>query len=296
MSHIATIGFFDGVHVGHQYVFSHLQEEARARQLSPLIITFSQHPREVLQDGYVPELLTDIAERKALLEQYAPTVMFDFKQVYQLTAQEFMRYLHEQYDVRVILMGYDHHFGCDRLATSHDYALAGKSIGVEIKALLQYKPQVDSAEDGLPQHVSSTEIRSLLHTGDIVCANELLGYAYTLYGTVVHGNEIGRKIGFPTANITPRDPHKLIPKEGVYQAEVNIDGLWKKGVLNIGKNPTVGNKQQTIEVYIIDYEGDIYGSDIQVRLLKRLRDEHHFDSLSALKEQIAKDIALCGKG
>lgn len=293
MSRIATIGFFDGVHLGHRYVFDCLLRKAKEQHLAPLIVTFRQHPREVLQNGYVPELLTTLEERRALLETYAETIVLDFGDIYRLTAGQFMGYLRDQYDVRAILMGYDHRFGSDRLVSHRDYVSAGEKAGVQVEQLPQYMPQVDSAGDGLPQHVSSTEIRSLLQMGKAADANELLGYPYTLAGTVVHGNGIGRDLGFPTANIRLQDSHKLIPCEGVYKAEASIDNRWHKAVLNIGSNPTIGNKAQTIEVHIIDYQNDIYGQAIQVRLLRRLRDEQRFADRAALAAQIQQDIAAC---
>lgn len=293
MERIATIGFFDGVHLGHRYVFDCLLHTASEQHLSPLIVTFRQHPREVLQNGYVPQLLTTATERKVLLEAVSETLMLDFAKVYTWTAEQFMVFLRDEYDVRVILMGYDHHFGSDRLPSHRDYVAVGERVGVTVCPLVQYKPQVASAEDGLPQHVSSTEIRTLLSIGKVQNANELLGYAYTLAGTVVHGNAIGRQMGFPTANIHITDTHKLIPEEGVYKAEVCVCDQWYRAVLNIGTNPTVGNAQQTIEAFIIDFQGDIYGADIQVRLLSRLRDEQHFANLEALRAQIRQDIACC---
>ena len=292
MSRIATIGFFDGVHLGHRYVFECLLNKAKEQHLDPLIVTFRQHPREVLQDGYVPELLTTLEERKALLESFAETLVLDFGDIYRLTAEQFMVYLRDRYDVRVILMGYDHRFGSDRLCAYRDYAAAGAEAGVEIEQLPQYMPQTASAGDGLPQHVSSTEIRTLLQTGKAADANELLGYPYTLTGTVVHGNGIGRELGFPTANIR-LDANKLVPEEGVYKAETCIYGVWHKAVLNIGSNPTIGNKVQTIEVHIPDYQGDLYGQEIQIRVLNRLRDEQRFANRVALAAQIQRDIAAC---
>lgn len=297
MHHIATIGFFDGVHLGHQYVFRCLQQEAAQRALAPLIITFAQHPREVLQDGYIPALLTSLDERKARLSQYAETIVLDFATIYTYSAAEFMRFLRDTYDVRVLLMGYDHHFGSDRLSSSSDYAALGKEIGIDVLPLTQYMPQTPSSGDGLPQHVSSTEIRSLLENGNLQEANELLGYPYTLAGTVVHGNAIGRRIGFPTANISLSDPHKLVPMSGVYKVEVSLsdtkqqDNEWLPALLNIGTNPTVGNTSQTLEVHIPHFHQDLYGTTLRVRLLARLRDEQRFPDLSALIAQIHRDLS-----
>ena len=293
MPRIATIGFFDGVHLGHRYVFQSLLCKAKEQHLEPLIITFRQHPREVLQDGYVPELLTTLAERKTLLETYAETLVLDFGDIYRLTAEQFMTYLHDRYDVRAILMGYDHRFGSDGLSSFDDYAQAGEQAGIWVEQLPQYMPQVPSAGDGLPQHVSSTEIRMLLQTGKIVDANELLGYPYTLTGKVIHGNAIGRELGFPTANIRLSDAHKLVPEEGVYKAEAFVFNEWHKAVLNIGCNPTIGNPNRTLEVHIIGYHNDLYGQEIRVRLLSRLRGEQRFADRAALAAQIQRDIAAC---
>lgn len=293
MPRIATIGFFDGVHLGHRYVFQCLLCKAKEQHLEPLIITFRQHPREVLQDGYVPELLTTLAERKTLLETYAETLVLDFGDIYRLTAEQFMTYLHDRYDVRAILMGYDHRFGSDGLSSFDDYAQAGEQAGIWVEQLPQYMPQVPSAGDGLPQHVSSTEIRMLLQTGKIVDANELLGYPYTLTGKVIHGNAIGRELGFPTANIRLSDAHKLVPEEGVYKAEAFVFNEWHKAVLNIGCNPTIGNPNRTLEVHIIGYHNDLYGQEIRVRLLSRLRGEQRFADRAALAAQIQRDIAAC---
>ncbi len=293
MSRIATIGFFDGVHLGHRYVFDCLLNTAKQQHLLPLIVTFRQHPREVLQDGYVPQLLTTLQERKALLDTFAETLVLDFNDVCMLTAEQFMIFLRDTYDVHTILMGYDHRFGCDRLPTHQDYIQVGEKNGIQVIVLPQYMPQVASAGDGLPQHVSSTEIRTLLQKGDITAANDLLGYPYTLTGTVVHGNGIGRQLGFPTANISLPDTHKLVPREGVYKAEACLLNQTYKAVLNIGCNPTVGNSERTIEVHIIGYQNDLYDRQVQVRLLARLRNERRFENTNALALQINQDIADC---
>ncbi len=300
---IATIGFFDGVHVGHRYVFAQLREEATKRGLRPTIVTFRQHPREVLEDGYHPQLLTTLAEREELLREQLGTdsnaaeqdlIVLDFSEVYRLTAEQFMLLLHEQYGVEAIVMGYDHRFGCDRLCDRQDYIEAGQKTGVEVITLAQYRPQVSFAEDGLPQHVSSTEVRALLQEGKVEEANELLGYAYRMTGEVIHGNEIGKRIGFPTANLSVAEG-KLIPLSGVYAAEVQeIDDrtVYFPAVVNIGNNPTVGNTHQTIEVHILTLEPntDLYGKTLRLALTKRLRNEQRFDTLDELQIQIQKDI------
>ena len=290
MSRIATIGFFDGVHKGHCYLFEHLQSVATERGLEPLIVTFSEHPRTALQADYVPQLLTTLDERKELLRAYGEVLVLPFADIQPLTAAEFMQVLHDQYGVSVLLMGYDHRFGSDRLKHPHEYRHIGEKCGIEVLTMSEFT-------DG-EWHVSSTEIRSALETGNIAMANELLGRPYSLSGRVVHGNGIGRSIGFPTANIQPDSAEKIIPKTGVYAVEVSglavsglaISGLAVRGICNIGTNPTIGNTQETIEVYIPDFEGDLYGQHMDIRFTRFIREEKHFDSLSELREQITRDV------
>ena len=207
MGRIATIGFFDGVHKGHRYLFKQLNEEAAARGLKPLIVTFEEHPRTVLQSDYIPKLLSTKEERKALLSAYGEVVMLRFSTIRDLTAEQFMIRLKEEYGVEVLLMGYDHRFGSDGLRNPEDYCRVGAKQGIEVLRMEEY-------QDGT-QHVSSTEIRTALEKGDVERAKELLGRPYALFGKVVHGKGLGRTIGFPTANIEPEEPNKIIPMAGV---------------------------------------------------------------------------------
>lgn len=280
MNRIATIGFFDGVHKGHCYLFEHLQSIAKERGLEPLIVTFAEHPRTALQADYMPRLLTTPDERKELLRHYGKIVFLPFADIQPLTAAEFMNRLHEEYQVSVLLMGYDHRFGSDRLKHPQEYRHIGEQCGIEVLTMSEFT-------DG-EWHVSSTEIRSALEMGNIAMANELLGRPYNLSGTVVHGNGIGRSIGFPTANIQPDSTEKIIPKSGVY--EVEVQGLEVMGICNIGTNPTVGNTHRTIEVFIPSFEGDLYGQHMDISFTRFIREEKHFDSLSELREQIATDV------
>ncbi|MBQ9296539.1 MAG: riboflavin biosynthesis protein RibF [Paludibacteraceae bacterium] len=287
MGRIATIGFFDGVHRGHCFLFEHLHIEAQTRKLSPLIVTFDRHPRSVLQADYIPRLLTTLDERTELLKPFGEVVVFPFEEICRLTAVEFMQRLRDDYQVQTILMGYDHRFGADRLRHPVDYRRAGETLGLEIITQGEY---IDGE-----WHVSSTEIRQALENGNIAVANELLGRPYQISGTVVHGNGIGRTIGFPTANIRTSDAQKIIPRPGVYGVEINSEALIGrngcKGILNIGTNPTVGNKETTIELHIPNYEGDLYGTSLSVRFLEFIREEKRFDNLIQLKKQIAEDIS-----
>lgn len=283
MSRIATIGFFDGVHTGHRFLFAQLCSEGKARGLDPLIITFDTHPRTVLQSDFVPQLLTSFAERKALLDSYGEVLVLPFEKIRPLTAEGFLRFLHDSFGVSVLLMGYDHRFGSDKLRKASDYRKVGEECGVEVLTMREFM----NGE----WHVSSTEIRLALQNGNIAVANELLGRPWSLRGNVVHGNGLGRTLGFPTANIRPDDPYKIIPKAGVYAVEVQGDSIqWTKGICNIGTNPTVGNSQTTIEVHIPSFSGDLYGQSLEIRFLRFMREERQFDNLETLRRQIKADV------
>lgn len=285
MLSIATIGFFDGVHKGHQFLFTHLQQEAKARGVQPLVVTFGTHPRAVLQADYIPQLLTSLDERKALLSTYGEVLVLPFADICHLTAQEFMRLLHDQYQVTTLLMGYDHQFGSDRLRCHQDYCQIGEQVGIEVLSLGEF---VEGES-----HISSTEIRQALLCGNILVANDLLGRPYTLSGIVSHGNGIGRTIGFPTANIVPSDPHKIIPEAGVYAVKITNHSspiIHQKALCNIGTNPTIGNNKTTIEVHIPHFNGDLYDQELSLEFVRRIREEHKFDSLDALRAQIQEDL------
>ncbi|MBQ7531089.1 MAG: riboflavin biosynthesis protein RibF [Paludibacteraceae bacterium] len=295
MPAIATIGFFDGVHKGHHYLFEQLRRYAAEYDERPLIFTFLQHPRTVLaklqgNDDFCPSLLTTTDEREQLLGQFGDVHFFDFAEVQPLTAAQFLDYLADRWKVRHLLMGYNHRFGSDGRLTDEQYAAIARQVGIRILRADSY------GEDGLKP--SSTVIRNLLVRGDIAAANRLLGYEYMLTGRVVHGRMIGRQIGFPTANIVPA-PDKLIPTSGVYKAVVSANGqqLMANGLINaqalvnIGTNPTVGNTHQTIEVHIPDFSGDLYNQSITLHFTERLREERRFDSLDDLRKQIQCDLA-----
>ena len=273
---IATIGFFDGVHKGHQFLFKHLGQLASERGLEPLIVTFEDHPRRALDADYVPRLLTSLEERTAKLNQYGEVLVFPFEEIQPLSAKEFMLRLRDEYGVTALLMGYDHRFGSDRLKHPQDYRHIGEQCGVEVITLSEYT-------EG-EWHVSSTEIRMALETGNIAVANELLGHPYSLRGRVVHGKAIGRTIGFPTANIEPLDPHKVIPKFGVYVALVNTPTMDDApSFVNI-------NKKGLIEVHIPSFKGDLYDQILKIRFVRFLREEKHFENIEELREQIKDDI------
>ena len=255
---------------------------ADERHEQPLIVTFDTHPRQVLQRGYVPRLLNTLEERRTLLSAFGEVLVLPFAQIQSLTAAQFMQRLHDEQDVTAILMGYDHRFGSDRLVDPQDYIRIGQQCGIETFTLGEYS-------DGAI-HVSSTEIRQAIERGDIATANKLLGRPYSLSGTVVHGNGIGRAIDFPTANIVPQSS-KILPKSGVY--EVLVHGAAdapQNAILNIGTNPTVGNADLTIEVHIPAFSGDLYGQNLTIDFLRYIRAEKRFENLEALKAQIQQDV------
>ena len=280
MPKIATIGFFDGVHRGHRFLFAQLQEQARLLNLSPAIYTFREHPKQVLT-GEAPAMLTTYTEREERLRTYGEVHFLDFAQVRHLTAEQFMRYLHEEQGVDVLLMGYDHHFGSDRLKGFSEYEHVGKQIGLRI--LRAFECLVDS----LP--VSSSRIRKLLAAARIDQVNRLLGYTYSISGVVEHGNAIGATLGFPTANIR-LNSYKQLPASGVYAVSANLDGVEYKALANIGTNPTVGNDHVSLEVHLLDFQGDLYDKQLTISFLSFLREERRFDSLEELKQQITADI------
>ena len=282
----ATIGFFDGVHRGHQFMIDSLTTMAHAQGRQSLVITFDRHPRQVVHADYVPQLITTTDEKLQLLHATAAdrieVLHFD-TQMAQLSAYEFMRHvLHEKYGVAMLLTGYDNRFGHNRAEGFADYVRYGEEMGMEV---LQNTP-IDI--DGL--RVSSSLIRRLIVEGNITEANNCLGHPYSITGSVAHGFQEGRRIGFPTANIVPESAEKLVPGNGVYATRVSVEGgEWMPAMLNIGTNPTFQRQQTTIEAHIIGFEGDIYGRKVRVEFGRKLRDEQRFESIEALQKQLEAD-------
>ena len=282
MPKIATIGFFDGVHRGHRFLFAQLHEHAKHHQLTPAIYTFDCHPKELLT-GQAPAMLTTYDERKALLQNYGEVHFLDFAAVQQLTAEQFMCYLKEQEGVETLLMGYDHHFGSDRLKGFHEYEKIAHKIGLHIERAHE------CLVDGVP--VSSSRIRKLMTAAQIDQVNRLLGYTYSVLGVVEHGNAIGATLGFPTANIR-LDSAKQLPAVGVYSVVAQVNGVEYKALANIGTNPTVGNDHMSLEVHLLDFQGDLYDQSLTISFLHFLREEKKFASLDELKSQIAEDVKM----
>ena len=290
---IATTGFFDGVHLGHRLVIERLVSLAHARGDESLVVTFWPHPRAVLQDGARElRLLNSLEEKKELLRVLGVdrVEVLDFTRSFAaLTAEQYLReILRDCFGVTTLLMGYDNRLGSDRLTAAALKPIAD-GIGMELVELspLSFRPSEASGE------ISSTQIRTALEEGDITSAAEMLGYGYALKGVVVAGNRLGRTIGFPTANMKLYEPLKLVPGRGVYAVEAEVLGKKYRGMTNIGLRPTVGGSFTTIETHILDFDEDIYGLPLRITFLRRLRDEVHFPSLEALKEQLVRDRESC---
>ena len=281
----ATIGFFDGVHRGHRYLLEQVKEVAVQQGLYPSVITFPTHPRQVLQPDFCPQLLSTPEEKLRLLEEtdMDNCILLPFTtELSRLTAREFMQLLRTEYNVRTLVIGYDHRFGHNRTETFEDYIRYGKELDMNIVQARAY-----TQGEG---KVSSSTIRTLLQQGDVSTASQLLGYPYSLTGTVTDGYKVGRKIGFPTANLHVPCPYKLIPAEGVYAVRVSVEGGQWKGMLNIGHRPTLNNgTDRSIEVHILDFSGDIYHQDVCIEFLRFLRPETKFNSVDELVLQIHKD-------
>ena len=323
MAVVAT-GFFDGVHLGHRLVIDTLLRAAHERGEQSVIVTFWPHPRTVLQkDARELRLLSSLAEKRAMLSELGvdrvEVVPFS-REFSRLTAEEYLReWVVGRLGGTAVVLGYDNRMGSDGLAHDAITPLA-KSLGldvVECDAILRFSEEAPSSTEsviqditplkGFPRHserseesissgkaISSTKIRAALEKGEVAEAEAMLGYRYGLHGVVVAGNRLGRTIGYPTANMQLYEPLKLVPANGVYLVEVETLGRHCYGMANIGVRPTVsGAGARTIETHIFDFDELIYGLDIRLRFVAKIRDEHRFESLEALKEQLAADEALC---
>lgn len=287
---VATIGFFDGVHRGHKCLIDKVCGIASDRGLESVLITFREHPLSVLRPQKAPFLLTTVEEKEYLLAETGAdkVVMLDFTLgLSEMDAYSFMKtVLKEKLNVKVLVIGYDHHFGHDRNSGFNDYVRFGKEIGLEV-----VNAEALEIEGGA---VSSSAIRSCLLNGDVAHASELLGYDYFLEGTVVGGFQNGRKIGFPTANVAVDSDEKLVPANGVYAVHAEVDGEKFKGMLNIGMRPTFANgKNRSIEVFLFDFSGNIYSEHVKISFHRRIRDERKFDSIEDLKQQLEVDEKEC---
>lgn len=283
---VATIGFFDGVHRGHRYLIEQVREVAAARGLASSVITFPVHPRKVMQADYRPELLTSCEEKVALLAETGIDycMMLEFTpEVARLSAKQFMQILKERYRIQVLVVGYDHRFGHNRSEGFEDYVRYGQEMGMEVLLAHAY-----SSDENIT--VSSSMIRHFLQQGNVSSAAECLSYNFFLEGTVVGGYRVGRKIGFPTANLRVNDPDKIIPADGVYAVYVFLDGVRYGGMLSIGYRPTLANgTDRSIEVNIFHFNADIYNQPMRISFVRYMRPELKFDSVEELIARIRQD-------
>jgi riboflavin kinase/FMN adenylyltransferase len=283
---VVTTGTFDGVHLGHQKIISRLKDVAKAENGETVLLTFYPHPRMVLfPDDNELKLLNTPEEKIKLLENYGVDhlIIYPFtKEFSRLTSVEFVRnILVNQIKTKRLVIGYNHHFGRNREGSFEHLKEFGPLYGFEVEEIPA--KDIDSIE------VSSTKIRLALQEGDVKMANDYLGHTYSLTGKVVAGKQLGRTIGYPTANIVVEDKYKLIPADGVYAVKVEHKGELFGGMLNIGNNPTVAGKGRSTEVNIFDFDKDIYGDDATIYFIKRLRDEVKFNNLEELKVALATD-------
>lgn len=284
---VVATGFFDGVHLGHRFVIARLVEAARERGEESMVVTFWPHPRNVLQNGARNlRLLTSLDEKKALLTSlgvdHVEVIGFT-KDFSQLTTEQYLRdVIKEKLGGTAILLGYDNRMGRNP-ASPEEIQKIAESVGLDVI-------RTDSVSAPTGTVISSTQIRNLLSEGRVEEASQMLGYGYNIHGVVVAGNQLGRTIGFPTANMQLYEPLKLLPANGVYKVEVETLGGKFLGMCNVGHRPTVSNTSSvSIETNIFDFDDYIYGLDMRITFLRKIRDEIRFTNLEELKEQLKKD-------
>jgi len=285
----ATIGVFDGVHLGHRFLLENMQKNAFSSGLKSLVVTFKNHPQIFFSNARHFKLLTTEEEKIDLISELNPdfTLLLDFdKEISAMKAADFLIFLKNNYSLKKIIIGYNHSFGSDKIRDFERYKETGKNLDIEIE---QCAPApLSCGEGGGERFISSSVIRNLLLDGNIESANAMFGRHYSLSGVVVEGKKNGRKIGFPTANLDI-SPQKLIPKVGVYSVYVLHKNRHFNGMMYIGNRPTIDGKNQSVEVNIFDFNENIYNQKIKVFLKKFIREDKKFDSLNELKKQLIKD-------
>ena len=287
---VVATGFFDGVHVGHRLVIQQLTEAAAVRGDESMVVTFWPHPRNVLQkEARSLRLLTTLMEKKDILLGLGVDkveILPFTKDFSTLTTEDYLRMLMEKYGTKAVLLGYDNRMGCDAKGAD-EVARTAERLGLEV-----IRTEMVPSEKGYA--VSSTKIRERLEEGDVEAAAQMLGYRYSLHGVVVAGKRLGRTIGFPTANMQLYEPLKLVPGNGVYFVRVQTLDRELYGMCNIGCRPTVGTgNARTIETNIFDFDEDIYGLDLKITFIAKIREEVRFDSLEELKKQLENDRNSC---
>ena len=288
MGVLATVGMFDGVHAGHRFLLDFISQEAARRNLSTQVITFTNHPLSIVRPESAPKLLSTPEQKLDLILSNGidDIVMLDFTpELQNLSAQQFIKLLRDNFGVTHLAMGFNNSFGNDRSLKFEDFQKIGKEAGIEIIQTPEYTDNNNK--------VSSSVIRRLINDGDVASASKLLGRKFSLTGKVVHGRNVGHTIGFPTANLAPEFPQQIIPAKGVYAGTVNIDGTTYKTMVNIGVRPTFDSQDQTlsIEAYIDRFNGNLYDKTITINFTDRLRDEIKFNSIDQLKQQLSTDLS-----
>lgn len=283
---VVTIGTFDGVHLGHRKIINRLNEVAKSKNLDSTLLTFFPHPRMVLQQKQDLKLINTIDERIDFLSQTGLNhlVIEPFTKAFsRLKAEEYVKqYLVDYLKAAVVIVGYDHRFGRNRTANIDDLKYFAKIYNFEVEEIS--KQDIDDVA------VSSTKIRSAIAKGQIDLANTYLSNPFVLTGKVVKGKQLGKSLGYPTANLKIKENYKIIPKEGVYIVKANIDSAMYYGMMNIGRNPTIAeNNRKSVETYFFEFDENLYDKTLQIHLLKRIRDERKFDSIESLKSAMQKD-------
>ena len=286
---ILTIGTFDGVHIGHQKIISDLVAKVKKEDLCAVVLTFFPHPRMVLQKESQLKMIDTLKEKRQLLEILGVEILIiqpftlEFSR---MTAIEYTRdVLVNGLGISKLIIGYDHRFGRNREATVEDL----KNFGLDYDFTVEEIPAQDIASIA----VSSTKVRNAITAGEIKKANQYLGRPFSLSGTIVKGDKIGRKIGFPTANLYIEEKYKLKPQNGVYLVQCHWDNQKYFGMMNVGKRPTISGKETQIETYFFDFDGDLYGKKLNINLLEKIRDEQKYDSLESLGNQLNIDQKSC---
>lgn len=286
---VLTLGTFDGVHIGHRKILEKVTQNTdpgdSAGKYESLVLTFFPHPRMVLQGKSDVKLLNTISEKIELLEKIGiqNLVIHPFDESFsRLTAEEFVKnVLVNQFHIQKIIIGHDHRFGRNRTANIDDLITFGKQYNFEVEQI--------SVQEIKDVSISSTKIRNALTEGNMALANEYLGYNYFLTGTILKGKQLGRTIGFPTANLKIEENYKLIPRNGAYVVKSYINQKTVYGMMNIGYNPTLGEGNLSIEIHYFDFDADLYEQKINVSVLEYLRPEQKFDTVDLLKQQLEKD-------
>ncbi len=288
---ILTIGTFDGVHIGHNKILKRLIQDSKKNNLSSLVMTFFPHPRMILNKSHDIKMIDTISEKINLLEKTGldNLIIHPFDNNFsKIRAKEFVEeILVKKLKIKEIIIGYDHKFGKDREASVEDLKKFGKDYMFTVKEIPAQ--EIDSIA------ISSTKIRNAILNGEIEKCNKFLGRNFILTGKVVYGDGLGKKIDFPTANIEIKETYKIIPKNGVYLVKTKINSNTYFGMMNIGIRPTFGGTNKTLEIHFFNFKDNIYGKNVSIEIIKKIRDEEKFSSIDQLKIQLKKDEQFCLK-